>query len=240
MRRRLRSRELHAAETIGAGDALVRLRADDWLRAEDAAAMLSVSTSTVRAGIHRGALNGKRRDKGGRWLVELRSVLEDPRCDPAAVALFTTGAEVEEVRPDPPAPAEHRLSRPVFIRVYEDELELLDRGRDRHGSHRAAVVAGLRAIDHDEDRDPAEVAVERELFLERATRAEAEHAALEQRTSGRLVDEVYCPGCERLVPIDELELNDAGSEYVELMHPHRKPRRSAMVARRRAGSDAGG
>lgn len=247
IRRRLRSGELRRADTIGAGDALVRLGPGDVIRAEDAAALLGVATPTVRAAIERGRLAG-RRDDAGRWRVELRSVLDDRRCDPAALALFTTGEPLlEREETGPPERAPQRLRRDVFARLDEDEAALLERARDRHGTIRAALVAGLLAIDDDDfELAGAELRAELELALEQLARARAAHRNLSERARLALVDEVYCPQCEALVPLAELGYHRLADGTVELYHrPHghreaSRLRPGTVLARRAPLELAGG
>lgn len=238
IRRRLKARELRSAETIGVSPAAVRLTpADDWIRVEDASALLRVSPATVRSNITRGRLTG-RREKNGRWRVLLRSVLEDRRCDPATLEAFGG----EPTKPESSTTEIHtqrRLHRQLNIRLTEEQAELLERCRDRHGTITAAVVSGLQAIDRDDvDVDQAEVLVERDLYRGQLERVRTAHRGLQARAEGRMVDELYCHRCEQLVPIEEtdrLELEDGSHEIFHRKHGHRsasKIRSSTVIARR--------
>jgi excisionase family DNA binding protein len=236
VRRRLRSKELRAGPDGG-----VRLApGDDWLRVEDAAALLGVAPATVRSNVKRGRLTGKRVE-GGRWRVRLASVLEDPRCDVDARQLF--GGDVERDGSEEVAPSSRsrraRPSRDVFLRLYDDESELLERAVDRHGSLRVAVVEGLRAIDDDTASiDVAELRASHDLAHEQLERVRTAHRNLSAHAQRRLVDEVYCHHCERLVPVEELgqhQLEDGRVELYHRKHGHRagsKLRPSTVIARR--------
>lgn len=227
IQRRARAGELRTVKPAGPGPPAVRLSpAEDWIRIEDASALLSVSPSTIRSNIARGRLAG-RREENGRWRVLLRSVLEDSRCDPAAVELFG-GERVAGSQADPqPAPRRQSASlhRTVFLRLTAEEAEVLERCRDRHGTIRAAVVFGLQAIDRDDlDVDAAELRTERDLYQEQAERARAAHRGLQARTEGRVVDELYCHVCEDYVPVEECaatELEDGRLEIYHEKHGHR-------------------
>lgn len=223
VQRRLRSKELAAAPTIGQGPALVRLTpAETWIRVEDASAVLGVSPTTIRSNITRGRLTG-RREENGRWRVLLRSVLEDPRCDPAAVEAFggEPAPSTTEIHTEP---RPHSLHRQLNLRLSEEELELLDRGRDRFGTIRAAVVAGLEAIDRDDlDVDHAELRTERDVYREQAERLRVAHAGLRDRADGHLVEELHCHVCEQWVPVDDceaVELPEGGYEIFHGKHGH--------------------
>lgn len=243
VQRRLRGGELERAEGVGGRPVLVLLDpAGMWLRVEDAAALLSVTPATVRSNIVRGRLDG-RREEHGRWRVLLRSVLEDRRCDPQAVALFTG----EAVPPSPaPAARSSRLHRSVFVRLSPEEEELLERCRDRHGTIRAAIVVGLRAVDSDEldGDDLAELRQEHAFYRERAEQLQAAHDGLRARAEGRLVDELYCQVCEQWVPVEQcaaVELEDGHLEVFHEMHGHRSGARfrsNTGLARRRPISPA--
>jgi excisionase family DNA binding protein len=223
IRRRIRTKELR-----GGPDGGVRLvPLDDWLRVEDAAALLSVAPATVRANIKRGRLVG-RREGHGRWRVRLASVLEDRRVDARAAGLF--GAEPAGDVDDAPRPSRRRgrASREVFVRLYDEEPELLERCVDRHGSIRVAVVEGLRAIDDDQiDVDVAELRAAHDLRGEQLERVRTAHRNLSAHAASRLVDEVYCPRCEAMIPIGELEehqLEDGTTALHCGRHRYRKPR----------------
>jgi hypothetical protein len=245
VRRRVRAKELRSAETIGPGPAAVRLSpAEDWIRVEDASALLGVSPATVRSNISRGRLAG-RREKNGRWRVLLRSVLEDRRCDPAALEAFggerpmgepwDTLRQVQIHDRGRPRP----LHRQLNIRLNEEQAELLERCRDRHGTITAAIVVGLQAIDRDDvDVDRAEVLVERDLYRGQLERVRSAHRGLQARAEGRMVDELYCHRCEAMVPIEEtdrIELEDGSQEIFHRKHGHRsgsRIRSNTVIARR--------
>ena len=224
--RRLRGGELERAETIGPGPASVRLvPAETWLRVEDASALLGVSPATVRSNITRGRLTG-RREKSGRWRVLLRSVLEDSRCDPAALEVFTGERVADDEEQSPNRPRRpSSLHRSVFLRLTEEEAELLERARDRHGTIRAAVVVGLQAIDLDDLDDTDELRAEHALYREQTERLRAAHRGLRDRAEGRLVDELYCQVCESWVPVEECsaaEIDEKGTlEVFHEIHGHR-------------------
>lgn len=240
--RRLRSGELERAETIGPGPAMVRLvPSETWIRVEDASALLGVSPATIRSNITRGRLDG-RREKGGRWRVLLRSVLEDRRCDPAAVALFT-GEAAPAPDPQPPGRSHARsprlFHRQVNVRLSEQEQELLERCQDRYGTIRAAIVAGLQSIDRDDlDLDVQEIHAERELFRDQLARVRDAHRGLRARAEGRMVDELYCHVCERMVPVEETGQHEREDGTVEIFHErhgHRSEARfrsNTVIARR--------
>lgn len=235
--RRLRSKELRR----GAAPNTVSLDPGrTWVRVEDAAVMLGVTPATVRACISRGELAG-RKERGGRWRVRLESVLADRRCDPTAAARF--GGDT--VPRDPPArrpAAEGAFRRMVLVRLDADESELLAHVRDRYGSQQAAIVAGLRAAEAG-GATPSEVAelrVEHDLYRDEARAARERAALLAELARERLVDELWCPRCERLVPIEEAGYAvDEDSGVVELFHdPHGHHRAGRMrpgtvMARRR-------
>lgn len=242
VQRRLRAGELEQARTIGDRPGLVRLSpADDWIRVEDASALLHVSPATIRAAIKRGTLIG-RRDKNGRWRVLLRSVLEDRRCDPEAVEMFAGGQPFPQDPADLTRPPRRSadLHRSVFLRLNAEEAEMLERCRDQHGTIRAAVVIGLQAVDRGEvDVDQAELLAERDLYAGQLDRVRTAHRGLRARAETRLVDEVYCPACEQLVPIEEFEahdLPDGTQDIYHRAHTHRSGSRfrSNTVAARRA------
>ena len=211
------------------------------LRVEDAGAMLGVTAATVRAMISRGELAGVR-ERGGRWKISLGSVLAHPRCDPELVARF--GGEPGSIEPvsEPltgPAPA-HRLRRTVRAELDVDELELLERAVDRHGTVRAAIVAGLLAT-ADEDATPGETAelrVERDLYRDEAERASERAQTIAELARRHHVDELHCPRCERLVPIAEVGYVVDDEGHVALYHePHGyrergRVRSSTVMARR--------
>ena len=228
IQRRLRERELERAETIGPGPALVRLvPAETYLRVEDASALLGVAPATVRSNITRGRLTG-RREKSGRWRVLLRSVLEDSRCDPAALEVFTgeRPASDEAGRPERASRPSPALHRGVFVRLSPEESELLERCVDRHGTQRAALVYGLQAIDREDvDVDQDELRAEHGLYREQASRAQAAHRALRERAEGRLVDELYCHVCEEWVPVEDcaaVAIDEDGTlEVFHEKHGHR-------------------
>lgn len=239
--RRLRAGELER----GPDGAVVLSPATTWLRTEDAGAMLGVSSATVRGAAGRGELAG-RRDREGRWLIRLESVLADPRCDPETVAVFT-GQRPPAVEEPPPAPAIDRLTRPVYVRLDRDECELLDELAGEHGSQRAAVAAGLRALAAREatPADVAELRVERDLYRDQAEAAQETARALAELARERLVDELYCPACEALVPIEETDRQADEHGAVILYHrPHGLRsggvlRGSSVVARRHSADEAG-
>ena len=236
IRRRLRSKELRQ------GPAGVRLSPqDDWLRVEDASALLGVAPATVRSSIKRGRLVGRREDHG-RWRVQLSSVLEDRRVDADARAAF---GDVERDTSEEPAPLRGatrrgRSSRDVFVRLYDDEPELLERAAAKHGTNRAAVVEGLRAIDDDaaSSVDVAELRAAHELQGQQLERVRTAHRNLSAHARRRLVDEVHCHHCEKLVPIGELgehPLADGSVELFHKKHGHRqttKLRAGTVIARR--------
>lgn len=235
VRRRLRAGELKRGK--GAGSVL--LAPESWIRVEDAAAILGVTTSTVRAMIVRGQLAGTR-ERSGRWRVRLESVLVEPRADGDVVARFG-GEPTVEPDPGPAVAGVHRMRRPVYVQLDADEVELLERGRDRHGSQRAAVVAGLRAIDADAATpgEAAELRVERDLYRDSAEQARERAAVLAELARRGLVDELYCPTCERLVPIEEAGYVREQDGTVVLFHePHGlreggRLRSSSVMGRRR-------
>lgn len=215
-----------------------------WLRSEDAAAMLGLTTASVRGAAGRGELAG-RRDREGRWWIRLESVLADGRCDPETVAVFTGErvAQLEEVRPDP---LPDRMQRVLYVRLDSGESELLDELAAVHGSQRAAVGAGLRAL-HAEGASPAEVAelrVERDLFRDEAESSRETARLLAELSRERLVDELYCPACEALVPIEEADRAEDEQGYVVLYHRRHglreggKFRTSSVMARRHPAADA--
>lgn len=241
IRRRRAAGELVTVHRVGGAGELVQLSPlDDWIRVEDAGALLGVSPTTVRGSIRTGRLVGRRGDHG-RWRVQLASVLMDPRCDPDAYGLFTG-----EAPPEPPAPAPRRpqrLRRALYVHLDEEEAELLERGRDRHGNYREAVVAGLRAIDVDDAPRPdelAELRAETEVRGQEVERVRALNEALRDRAATHHVDELYCPVCNRLVPIgevDRLTLEDGTVELFHQEHGHRQGNRlrsSTVLARRAA------
>jgi excisionase family DNA binding protein len=253
IRRRVRSKELRAGPAGG-----VRLTPqDDWVRVEDASALLGVAPATVRASIARGRLTG-RREEHGRWRVQLLSVLEDRRCEVDARRVFgdvehdaSAGHDAsarsrsdggpEGVAGGRGATRRGRSSRDVFVRLYDDEPELLERAAARHGSNRAAVVEGLRAIDDDaaSSVDVAELRAAYEIQGEQLERVRTAHRNLSAHARRRMVDEVHCHHCERLVSIEELdehELEDGTMELFHKKHGHRPAgklgRPSTVVARR--------
>ena len=238
VRRRLRAKELRP----GPGGGVRLSPGDDWLRVEDAAALLSVAPATVRSNIKRGRLVGRREEKG-RWRVQLSSVLADRRCDGDARARFA-GGDVDELDAiDVASTRPRRTGRPsrdVFVRLYDDEPELLERAVDRHGTQRQAVLEGLRAleVDHPSSADVAELRAEHELQAEQLERVRSAHRNLSAHARDRLVDEVYCHHCEQMIPRAELgehELEDGTVELYHRKHGHRrggKLRGSTVIARR--------
>lgn len=244
VRRRVRVKELRKEERPGREFLVVFDPARDTLRAEDAAAILGVSPATVRAAITSGELVGVK-DKKGRWRVRLESVLADPRAHPEVVALFT-GEQLLELEQEPPPPARvGRLRRDVFLRIDEGaETELLERAIAQHGTLRAAVVAGLAALAEETmgELEAAELLADRDVHRDRAERAEARARGLAELVRERTVEELYCPHCDRLVPIAECDYELDG-EQIELYHRkhghHRgsRLRASTIVARRRVRLD---
>jgi hypothetical protein len=218
-------------------DVVVLDPGETWLRVEDTAALLSVTPATVRAAISRGELAG-RRERGGRWRVRLESVLGHPRCNPGAVARFGGKAlPIEERASDIPV---GRLSRDVFARLDAAEAELLERARARHGTIRAAIVAGLRALDED-DTQPGEVAelrVAHDLYRDEAEQARNRAAVFADLFRRRAVDVLYCPVCEKLVPLDQAGYEVEPDGTVAIYHePHgyragSRVRASTVMARR--------
>jgi hypothetical protein len=240
VRRRLRVGELRRGRR-GAGDQ-VELSPDTWVRVEDAAAILSVTPATVRAAIGRGELAGTRAGSG-RWQVRLESVLADRRANRDVVARFGGEPTVEpDPGPAPPAGSRHRLRRGVYLQLDTDEVELLEIGRDRYGSFRAAIVAGLRAVDAEgaSPSEAAELRVERDLYRDQAAEARERATLLAELARRGLVDELYCPTCEQLVPISEAGHEPQPDGTVVLYHePHGlraggKLRSTSVMARRRA------
>lgn len=200
VRSRLRSGELRRAP--GAGPVRVWLEPGDFIRSEDAAAILGVSPTTVRSAIDRGELAGKR-VQGGRWRVRLDSVLSDPRAAESAAQLGSGAPETVEEETSfaaPRRPGRHD----VFVRLDEHEIALLELAAARHGSKRQAVATALSVL-IEQDATPGEVAELR-----------AEHAAMGEQLAQRdkdlrelasvarrqLVDELYCPRCEQMVPVE--------------------------------------
>lgn len=238
VRRRIARKELRTARRVGGGEMVRFAPADDWIRVEDASAILGVAPATVRANVRDGRLTG-RREKSGRWRVSLRSVLEDRRCDRDALALFG-GDPVEEPPAARPPRLPHQLHRAVYVRLRDEEVEVLERGRDRHGSIQAAVVAGLRAIDDDQagDVDVAALRVDRDTYEQQLGRVRAAHRNLSARARERMVDELWCPVCEAFVPIEETgqaELEDGTVEVFHEKHGHRSGSRfrsNTVIARR--------
>jgi excisionase family DNA binding protein len=246
VRGRLRSGELRSVKTA---DRRVHVRLsplEDWLRLPDAASLLGVATSTARAACVRGDLVGRRRGK--RWEVKLVSVLEDPRVDPGAAELFG-GSPTPLPPPEPARPRPSKLTRAVYVRLSPEEAETLDRlqlaAGGGYGSMGAVVAAALRVLD---DQDAGDVATGDELAGLRAElhargealeRVRAAHRNVSERARERLVDEIYCPVCEHLVAIEEVDVvagTDGGAELVHKGHPHRQGsrlRRSTVAARRR-------
>lgn len=239
VQRRLRAGELRQAETIGSGPVLVRLApAEDWIRVEDASALLGVSPATVRANVTRGRLQG-RREAHGRWRVLLRSVLEDRRCEPSALEAFGEKPESSTAEIHTGGRRPHSLHRSVFLRLSPEETELLERARDRHGTIRAAVVVGLEATDRDDiEVGQAELLAERDLYRGQLERVRSAHRGLQARTEGRTVDELYCPVCEAFIPIEEtdhVEREDGAQEIFHRKHGHRsggRIRMNTVIARR--------
>jgi hypothetical protein len=240
IRRRLRAGELRVGRR---GDGVVLDPAETWLRVEDAGTMLGVTSATVRAAIGRGELAG-RRERGGRWRVRLESVLADRRCDPDVVARF--GGE-------PPAPAPRgdrevppaRLRRDLFLRLDAEDVELLERARDRHGTYREAVSFALRVAD-EEATSPAEVAelrADRDLFRDETAAARERARELAALARTRVVDELYCPACEGMVPIEEAEYAEVDDGRVAIYHGQHGYRRggrlraSSVMAHRRSIED---
>jgi hypothetical protein len=213
-----------------------------WLRSEDAGAMLGLTAASVRGAAARGELAGKR-DREGRWWIRLESVLTDNRCDPATVAVFTgeRASGEAEVADRRPVVVDH-LFRQVNVRLDRDESELLDELAAEHGSQRAAFGAALRALAAEgaSPADVAELRVERDLYRDQAEEAQETARLLAELSRERLVDELYCPACDRLVPIEEADRQVDEHGTVVLYHrPHGRRdggvlRSSSVMARRRA------
>lgn len=213
---------------------------EDTLRLPDAASVLGVATSTVRAACARGELAGRK--VAGRWRVRLVSVLEDPRAAPEVVAAFggspTPRPPVEPERR--PAPSVHRV---VYLRLPLEDAERLERLRDRLGAGKGSltfvVCEGLRMLDDAPDAPSSdELAELRAELLSRAEqldRSRAAHRSLHERTEGRTVDELYCPVCERLAAVEEFEVVPAEDGSGELVHAGHRHRRASRV---RAGTVA--
>jgi hypothetical protein len=225
VQRRLRSGELPRVETIGGQPPRVRLApAEAWIRVEDASALLGVSPATIRSNIARGRLAG-RREEHGRWRVLLRSVLEDPRCRPEAVEMFGgEGAPPPSPGVRPSRTGKRLLHRQLNVRLSEEEAELLDRARDRHGTFRAAIVVSLMAADEDGAAvDHAELAAEHVLYREQLERLRVAHRGLRARAEGNLVEELHCHVCGVWVPVEEcdaVELPGGGYEIFHEKHGH--------------------
>jgi hypothetical protein len=238
VRRRLRSGELRKGST----PSTVELSPESWIRVEDTAALLSVTPATVRAAIGRGELAGTR-ERSGRWRVRLESVLADRRADRDVVARFGGEPTVDDdpgLAGAPPA-TRHRMRRPVYLQLDADEVDLLELGKDQFGSFRAAIVAGLRAVEADgaSTADVAELRVERDLYRDQALEARERAAVLTELARRGLVDELYCPTCDELVPIGEAGYQaDADGTVVIFHEPHGlraggRMRSSSVLGRRR-------
>jgi hypothetical protein len=217
IRRRLRSRELVVSTTQGR-ELVAFEPGRTWLRVEDAGALLGLTSSSVRSAIRRGKLAGKR-EEGGRYRVMLRSVLEDRRCDPKVVELFGGDPPPEPDVPELPKPA-HRMRRDVHVLLDQEELELLEHARELHGSIRAAVVAGLRAVDLEgpAPEEFAELRVAHDIHRDNAERSRAQERTLAKRLRERPVERLACISCEELVSIDEAEFVDLEDGTVAIVH----------------------
>lgn len=230
VRRRLVAGELTMVRSH-AGERMVRLRPyDDWLRVEDAAGLLELSTAAVRARIQRGELAGKR--VGGRWRVLLAAVLDDGRVNRQALALFGGQQTPQEEPAEPVRRPAARMRKDVFVRLDEEECALLEQARARHGSNTAAIAAGLRAdaeqpVDVDQ---AAELRVELETTRGALHRTRAEHDDLRARARAGLVDELYCPACERLIPVEEFRVIEI-EDREELHHGAHRPRQDSKLRR---------
>lgn len=239
IRARLRSGELRRARDVAGGVHVRFVPLEDWLRLPDAAGLLGVSTSTLRAACAHGEIVCRRVE--GRWQVRLISVLEDARCDPRAVALFSGAPPPPREEPAPARREPPALRRRVHLALPVEDAERLERLRDEHGSVTLVVCEGLRVLE-EQPASPGEVEelyAEHRATRERLARVEGEHQALVERSRDRLVDEVYCPSCERLVPIEEfgdVVLEDDTVELVHEPHRHRQANRlrgGTVAARRR-------
>lgn len=238
IRDRLRSGELRRARDVAGGVHVRFVPLEDWLRLPDAAWLLGVSTSTLRAACTRGEIICRRVE--GRWQVKLISVLEDRRCDPRAVALFSGGPPPPREEPAPARREPPVLRRRVHLALPAEDAERLERLRERHGSVTLVVCEGLRVLDeqpHSPTPDElAELHAGHAATRERLERVEAEHRQLVERSRDRLFDEVYCPACERLVASEELEQVVLADGTVELVH---EPHKHRQASRYRSGTVAG-
>lgn len=242
VRSRLRSKELRSVQSAQ-GPQLVRFAPlEDTIRLPDAAGILGIATSTVRAACARGELAGQR--VNGRWRVRLVSVLEDPRADPAVVELFG-GSPTPRPPVEPPRRPPATAYRQVQLRLPLEDAERLERLQAArgggHGSLTLVILDALRALDESPDApssgELAELRSELAARGEQLERARAAHRGLHERAQGRLVDELYCPVCERLVAVEEFEpVGVAGDvELVHQGHPHRhrsRLRPGTVAARR--------
>ncbi len=235
IRRRLRAGTLEAKRGDGV-DVVVLDPHVTFFYVEDVGAALGVTAGTVRQMLGRGDLAGVRQH-GGRWRVRLQSVLEHSRCDPELVVRFGGEAPAPEPARLEERPA--RLVRPVYARLDVETAELLDRAVDRHGTQAAALAAALRALDDDvAPGELAELRVELELLREQEATARDRAAAIVELARRHHVDELYCPRCERLVPIDEADyvIDDEG--HVAMFHAEHgyhaggRIRASTIMARR--------
>jgi len=237
---RIRSGELHTRVGVGGRDRQVVLEPDrDWLRAEDAGAILGISSGTVRARITRGELVG-RRDTKKRWRVLLESVLAAPGCPDEVAAMFGREAPERPAAASPPISRPPTLRRQLNVHLTEEEAETLEVARDRHGSYRAAVVAGLHLCleGAPTPEDYAELRAERDLHEEAIEGARREIRELRE-SSAQAVDELFCPRCGAFVPPAEwrlVEVDDGHTiEISHSAHSHTKGgafRESSVMARR--------
>lgn len=237
--RRAKAGELRLVRSSSGGRLIRFAPYDDWLRADDAAGLLGVSSATVRLRVQRGQLAGQRVE--GRWRVLLASVLDQPRVNPETLALFT-GEQPPEAVPEPDRRPPGRFTKGMHVRLDEDTITLLEAARARHGTYAAAVDAALRR-EADEPVDVDEIAgirVDLETTRGALERSRAQERDLRDRYRARPVDELYCPACERLVPIEEVTVVEVGDGLQELHHGAHEPRqasklrRGTVAARRRA------
>lgn len=201
VRSRLRAGELRRVP--GEGPVRVLLEPGDYIRSEDAAAILGISPTTVRSAIGRGELAGRRTRKG-RWQVRLESVLADPRAADTAASFSEAPRLPDEqtalIEETPRRPGRHDL----FVRLDEHELDLLELAQARYGTKRAAVATALAClVEHDaEPGEVAELRVERDVYRDRVAELERDLQLLAGISRRQVVDELYCPTCEAMVPID--------------------------------------